>query len=55
MEIDSIMGIIVIVAAIAALLVLSWWSRRFIDRINDAGPGTLRQILSIPAADRRHE
>ena len=46
MEINSIIGIILIIGALGALIALSWWSRRLIDRINDAGPATARQILS---------
>jgi len=55
MEIDSILGTILIMAALGILVGLSWWSCRFIDRINNAGPATLRQILSADARDMRHE
>ena len=46
MEMNSIVGIILIICALGALISLSWWSRRLIDRINNAGPATARQILS---------
>lgn len=55
MEIDSMLGIILIIGALGILVGLSWWSCRFIDRINNAGPATVRQILSAGARNTRHE
>lgn len=46
MEINAIIGLAIIIAALGILVVLSWWSYRFIDRINNAGPATVRQILN---------
>ena len=54
MEIDSSIGIFIIIIALASLVALSWWSHRFIDRINNAGPATLRQILNSLTEEKRH-
>lgn len=45
MDIDTVLGIIVITAALIVLTALVFWSRRIIEKISRRGPTSARQIM----------
>lgn len=51
MDINTVIGLIVLPAAVLALTGLTWWSRNRINKINDAGPASARAILRGQAGD----
>ena len=51
MDIDTLIGIILVVCALSAITLLVLWSRRTINRIADKNLRSLREIMK----DRRGE
>ncbi len=45
MDTDTIIGLVVIAAALGAILILMLWSRRSINHIASNGYGTARKIV----------
>jgi hypothetical protein len=52
MNIESIIGLIVIFAALAFLMGLVWWSGRTINRIDRIGPSSVRKIYQSLREER---
>ncbi len=48
MDIDIIIGIVLVTIALAVILVLTFWSRRIINNIARTGFRTARQTLKEP-------
>jgi len=44
LDLDIIIGIILTVMALGAVVILTLWSRRIIERIHAHSPGSLREI-----------
>jgi len=44
MDIDTITGVLLVAAALGAVVLLTFWSRRIIERIHARSPGSLREI-----------
>lgn len=45
MDIDVIIGISVLTCSLGLLLYLTWWARGRINKIEEKGPGTARELL----------
>ena len=54
MDFDSIVGMVVAVAALSLLIAVVFWSRRAIHRIARTGPKSARHILHERNGDNTH-
>ena len=55
MNIEVIIGLIVIATAVVCLTALVWWSRRTINRIDRIGPSSARKIYQSLREERNIE
>jgi hypothetical protein len=52
-ELDTVIGLIVLAAALAVLGLLTFWSRRTIERIAARHLGSLREVIRDLGRERR--